>query len=85
MTPASVLLTPMASPLVGVALAAGLAVVTVGWLVPPLAPLLGAVCGGSLHLTERLVAAAQRRARRLLRTARVPARGGCAGSMASAD
>jgi competence protein ComEC len=58
-TPASVLLTPIASPLVGLAIVAGLAAVTVGWLVPPLAPLLGAVCGGSLHLTEQLVIAAQ--------------------------
>jgi competence protein ComEC len=58
-TPASVLLTPVASPLVGVALASGLAAVTIGWLVPPLAPVFGVICGGSLHLTERLVSAVQ--------------------------
>ena len=45
-TPASVLLTPLASPLVGLAIAAGLAAVTVGWLVPPLGSACGAVCGG---------------------------------------
>jgi competence protein ComEC len=55
LTPASVLLTPLASPLVGLAIASGLAIVTVGWLVPPLAPLLGTVCGGALHGTEWLV------------------------------
>jgi competence protein ComEC len=59
LTPASAILTPLASPLVAVALAAGLAVVTFGWLVPPLAPLLGALCGGALHLTELMVAWAQ--------------------------
>ncbi len=59
LTPASALLTPLASPLVGAAIVAGLAVVTIGWLISPLAPLLGAVCGGSLHATGQLVAAAQ--------------------------
>lgn len=58
LTPASVLLTPLASPLVGIAIASGLAIVTVGWLLPPLAPLLGAICGGSLHCTDWLVRAA---------------------------
>jgi competence protein ComEC len=55
MTPASVLLTPLASPLVGVAIAAGLGAVTAGWLLTPLGQLLGAACGGALHLTEWLV------------------------------
>jgi competence protein ComEC len=55
LTPASVLLTPIASPLVGIAIAAGLAIVTLGWLVPPLAPLFGVACGDSLHVTEWLV------------------------------
>jgi competence protein ComEC len=59
LTPASVLLTPAASPIVGVALASGLATVTIGWIVPPLAPMFGAVCGGSLHLTELMVASVQ--------------------------
>ncbi|HYO24604.1 MAG TPA: ComEC/Rec2 family competence protein [Lacipirellulaceae bacterium] len=58
-TPASVLLTPIASPLVGVAIASGLALVTIGWAFPPLAPLLGWICGGTLHLTEQMVTAAQ--------------------------
>jgi competence protein ComEC len=54
-TPASILLTPLAGPLIAVALAAGLGVVTVGWLIPPLGWALGWLCGTSLHLTERLV------------------------------
>ena len=58
-TPASILLTPLAGPLVSLALYAGAALVTVGWLLPPLGTLLGVVCGGSLHLTEWIVMAAQ--------------------------
>ena len=54
-TPAAIILTPLASPLIAVALAAGLGVLTVGWLLPPLGGLLGAVCGWSLHATEILV------------------------------
>jgi competence protein ComEC len=58
-TPASILLTPLAGPLVATALAAGVAVVTFGWLVPPLGAMCGAVCGGCLHATESLVIYAQ--------------------------
>jgi competence protein ComEC len=58
-TPASVLLTPLASPLVGIAIAAGLAAITVGWLIPPLGSVLGAICGNSLHFTESLVKSVQ--------------------------
>ncbi len=58
-SPASALLTPLASPLVGVAIAAGLAAVTVGWLVPPLGAVFGTICGGSLHLTQLLVESLQ--------------------------
>lgn len=54
-TPASILLTPLAGPLIAVALAAGLGVVTIGWLVPPVGVGLGWLCGTSLHLTELLV------------------------------
>ena len=67
------LLTPLAWPLMAIAIAAGLGVLTIGWLVPPLAPLLGAVCGWSLHVTEQLVVARPARARRLSATARAPA------------
>ena len=58
-TPASILLTPLAWPLMFVALTSGFGVLTIGWLVPPLGPLLGAACGWSLHATEQLVVAAQ--------------------------
>jgi competence protein ComEC len=58
-TPASILLTPLAGPLIGIALAAGVGVVTIGWLLPPLGLALGALCGGCLHVTEQLVVFAQ--------------------------
>lgn len=54
-TPAGILLTPLAGPLIAVALAAGLGVVTIGWLIPPLGWALGWICGTSLHLAELLV------------------------------
>jgi competence protein ComEC len=54
-TPAGILLTPLAGPLIAVALAAGLGVVTIGWLIPPVGWALGAICGKSLHVAERLV------------------------------
>ncbi|MAT72845.1 MAG: hypothetical protein CMJ58_25470 [Planctomycetaceae bacterium] len=54
-TPIGIVLTPLIMPLVGVALAAGLASVAVGWLVPPLAAAGGAICGGCLGLTEGAV------------------------------
>ncbi|HEX6961126.1 MAG TPA: ComEC/Rec2 family competence protein, partial [Lacipirellula sp.] len=58
-TPASIVLTPLAGPLISIALVAGVGVVTVGWLVPPIGALLGAVCGGSLHWAEQMVFFAQ--------------------------
>jgi competence protein ComEC len=58
-TPASILLTPLAGPLVAIALAAGVAIVTVGWLAPPVGLLCGFICGGCLHMTEALVTFAQ--------------------------
>jgi competence protein ComEC len=54
-TPAGILLTPLAGPLIAVALAAGLGVVTIGWLIPPLGWALGWICGTSLHFAELLV------------------------------
>ncbi len=58
LTPASVLLTPIASPLVGLALAAGVTVLTLGWLIPPLGVAFGAICGGALRATHAFVDAA---------------------------
>jgi competence protein ComEC len=58
-TPASVLLTPLAGPLISVALVAGVGIVTVGWLLPMVGAALGALCGGCLHLTEAVVVFAQ--------------------------
>lgn len=58
-TPAGILLTPLAGPLIAIALAAGLGVVTLGWLVPPVGWGLGWLCGTMLYLAERLVTFAQ--------------------------
>jgi competence protein ComEC len=54
-TPASILLTPIAGPLISIALAAGAGIVTIGWLLQLLGAIFGAVCGGCLHLAEQLV------------------------------
>jgi competence protein ComEC len=54
-TPAGILLTPLAGPLIAIALASGLGVVTIGWLAPPLGWGLGWICGESLRLAEALV------------------------------
>ena len=56
--PISVLITPLLWPLVSVALVSGLAICFVGWLLPPLAWLLGEVCSFCLWGTESIVAAA---------------------------
>jgi len=58
-TPASILLTPFAGPLIGIALAAGAGIVTIGWLLPPMGAVLGWICGGCLYLAERLVVFAE--------------------------
>ena len=57
--PISVLITPLLWPLVSVALTAGLAICTVGWLVPPLAHLLGTLCSYCLWGINSIVDAAQ--------------------------
>ncbi len=54
-TPIGVALTPLIWPLIAGALTTGLAICTVGWIVPPLASLLGAVCSLLLECTEWLV------------------------------
>lgn len=57
-TPIGILLTPLIMPLVTVALAAGLASVALGWLLPPLGAACGTVCGGCLAATAKAVTAA---------------------------
>jgi len=58
-TPASVLLTPLASPLIAVAIGAGLATLTIGWLIPPIGAVSGWACGAALRGTESLVSFAE--------------------------
>ena len=53
--PISVLITPLLWPLVAVALVSGLAICFVGWMLPPLAWLLGEVCSVCLWGTESIV------------------------------
>ncbi len=57
-SPISVVITPLLWPMVAIALISGLTICFVGWLLPPLAWLLGEVCSYSLWGTESLVAAA---------------------------
>lgn len=57
--PISILVTPLLWPLVATALISGLAICFVGWLVPPLAWLLGQVCSFCLWSTEAIVTWAQ--------------------------
>lgn len=57
--PISILISPLLWPLVATALISGLAICFVGWLLPPLAWLLGQVCSFCLWSTESIVAAAR--------------------------
>ncbi len=57
--PITILITPLLWPLVAIALISGLAICFVGWLLPPLAWLLGEVCSLSLWGTESIVATAR--------------------------
>ena len=57
--PISVFITPLLWPLVAIALISGLAICFVGWLLPPLAWLLGEICSCCLWGTESIVEAAQ--------------------------
>jgi len=57
--PISVLVTPLAWPLIAVALGSALLTWTVGWLMPPVAVIAGAVVAGSLLTVRRLMEFAQ--------------------------
>lgn len=57
-TPGGIIVSPLAWPLVALAIAAGAGILTLGIIVPPAAWLLGAVCAGSLQLTQQIVAVA---------------------------
>jgi competence protein ComEC len=54
-TPVAVLISPLVWVLVLMALWSGFALLTVGWLLPPLAALLGIICDASLAGLDRLV------------------------------
>ena len=58
-TPGGILVSPIIWPLVAAAIAAGAGAVAVGWAIPPLGSLLGAVCGSCLHATHGVVQYAQ--------------------------
>lgn len=58
-SPISLVLTPLLSIPIALALLFGFLTLTLGWLVPPLAPLLGIACGGMLRLIEFTVQATQ--------------------------
>jgi competence protein ComEC len=58
-SPIGLVLTPLLALPVATALLSGFLTLTLGALLPPLAPALGYVCGESLDLTQRIVDAAQ--------------------------
>ncbi len=58
-SPVAILLGPILSIPVTVAMAAGFGIFAVGWIVAPLASFLGAVCDANLRFTETCVNAAQ--------------------------
>lgn len=58
-TPISILITPILWPLVAVVLTTGLAICTVGWILPPVATLLGVICAFSLSATRTIVSFAE--------------------------
>ncbi|MCE9604071.1 MAG: ComEC/Rec2 family competence protein [Planctomycetia bacterium] len=55
LSPISLLLTPLLGIPIALALLFGFFTLTLGWLVPPLAPILGEVCGAMLRLIEFVV------------------------------
>jgi competence protein ComEC len=59
-SPVSLIVTPLVAVPTAVALFAGFLSLTLGGLLPPLAPPLGAVCGRALETCDRLVHAAER-------------------------
>ncbi|MEM8947653.1 MAG: ComEC/Rec2 family competence protein, partial [Planctomycetota bacterium] len=59
-SPVSILVTPLIWPLVAIALITGLSICLVGWILPPIAWVLGEICSLCLQLTESIVASAYR-------------------------
>ncbi|MCG8448698.1 MAG: ComEC/Rec2 family competence protein [Pirellulales bacterium] len=57
-TPVGIAVLPLLWPLIVVALTTGLAICTLGWILPPLASLLGSLCSLCLGATESLVVTA---------------------------
>jgi len=57
--PISILITPLLWPLVAIALISGLTLCIIGWLLPPLAWLLGEICSCCLWGTESIVTTAR--------------------------
>ncbi|MGI9428743.1 MAG: ComEC/Rec2 family competence protein, partial [Bythopirellula sp.] len=57
--PIAILITPVLWPLVAIALISGLAICFVGWVLPPIAWLLGEICSFCLWSTKAIVTAAQ--------------------------
>lgn len=55
LSPISLLLTPLLGPPVAVALLSGFLILTAGWLVPPIAPVLGFICGNCLRFIDFVV------------------------------
>ncbi len=58
-TPIAIAMSPLIWPLISIALAAGLGALTIGWLLPPLASVLGWLCATSLGCLQSLVELAQ--------------------------
>ena len=58
-SPSGFVITPIIWPLIACALAAGLGICTIGWVLPPVASLLGGVCAWCLGTTETLVGLAE--------------------------
>ncbi len=58
-TPVGILITPIIWPLVAVTLATGFVICTLGWIVPPVALLLGAVCAFCLSTIRAVIGLAE--------------------------
>jgi len=58
-SPAGFVITPLLWPLIAGALIAGLGICTIGWVLPPVASLLGEVCAWCLGATETIVRLAE--------------------------
>ncbi|MGC3970327.1 MAG: MBL fold metallo-hydrolase [Pirellulales bacterium] len=58
-SPISLLLTPVLALPVAVGLMSGFCTLTIGWLIPPLAPVFGTICGGLLWFIDYVVVKTQ--------------------------